>query len=78
MLRCLFLFFSLGLLISLPNKGSGQYMMMDAYVTDCEGTLSDSEMGPEDGQYDHNEDYTFTICVDNADEIIIAFAFFFP
>lgn len=76
MLRCLFLFFSLGLLISLPNKGSGQYMMMDAYVTDCEGTLSDSEMGPEDGQYDHNEDYTFTICVEGASEITAIFAFF--
>ncbi len=52
------------------------YMMQNLVVNDCEGTLTDSENGPEVGQYDHNEDYTFTICVDNADEIIIAFNFF--
>ncbi len=52
------------------------YMMQNLTVDDCEGTLMDSEAGPEAGQYDHNEDFTFTICVDNADEIIIAFEFF--
>lgn len=52
------------------------YMMQNLTVDDCEGTLTDSEAGPEDGQYDHNEDFTFTICVDNADEIILAFNFF--
>lgn len=52
------------------------YAMQNLTVDDCEGTLTDSEMGPEQGQYDHNEDYTFTICVDNADEIIATFDFF--
>ncbi len=52
------------------------YMMQNLTVDDCEGTLTDSEAGPEDGQYDHNEDFIFTICVANADEIIVAFDFF--
>lgn len=51
-------------------------MMQNAIVTDCEGTLSDSEEGPEDGQYNHNEDYTFTICVEGASEITAIFDFF--
>ena len=58
------------------HTASGQYMMQDAYVTDCEGTLSDSEEGPEDGQYDHNEDFTFTICVEGATAITAIFDFF--
>ena len=49
--------------------------MQNAKVEDCEGILTDSENGPEEGQYNHNEDYTFTVCVDQADEIIIAFNF---
>lgn len=52
------------------------YMMQNASVTDCEGILTDSDNGPEEGQYDHNEDFTFTICVEDAEEIILAFAFF--
>ncbi|MDX1685612.1 MAG: gliding motility-associated C-terminal domain-containing protein [Saprospiraceae bacterium] len=53
-----------------------EYTMSNNLVRDCEGILLDSEEGPEDGQYDHNEDYTFTICVDQANEIILAFDFF--
>ncbi len=50
--------------------------MQNLTVTDCEGVLTDSEMGPEPGQYDHNEDYTFTICVEGADELVLTFDFF--
>ena len=63
--------FSCTLLMAQP-----EYTMQDRLVRDCEGYLTDSENGPEDGQYDHNEDYTFTICVDQANEIILAFEFF--
>lgn len=52
------------------------YVMQNASVTDCEGILTDSDMGEEEGQYAHEEDYTFTICVDGADEIIVVFNFF--
>ena len=53
-----------------------EYEMQNAIVEDCEGILTDSEDGPEEGQYAHNENYTFTVCVDNASEIIISFHFF--
>ncbi len=56
--------------------GQAMYEMQNALVHDCNGILTDSNNGPEDGQYDHLEDYTFTICVPNATEIIIAFQFF--
>ena len=52
------------------------YAMQNAFVEECEGILTDSDDGPEEGQYDHNENYTFTVCVDNASEIIISFHFF--
>jgi len=52
------------------------YNMQNALVTDCEGVLLDSDAGPEEGQYDHNEDFTFTICVEAASEIIVSFDFF--
>ena len=60
-----------GVVIAQPT-----YTMQNALVEDCEGHLTDSENGPESGQYDHNEDYTFTVCVDGANEIIVAFSFF--
>lgn len=53
-----------------------EYNMQNAFVTDCEGILTDSNEGPEEGQYNHNENLTFTICVEGADEIIVAFEFF--
>ncbi len=61
----------------LCNLCIGQsYEMQDALVRDCEGTLTDSNLGPEEGQYDHDEDYTFTICVEGAEQIILEFDFF--
>lgn len=52
------------------------YNMQNALVTDCEGVLLDSDAGPEMGQYNHNEEFTFTICVEAASEIIVNFEFF--
>jgi hypothetical protein len=52
------------------------YVMQNLSVSDCEGVLTDSEEGLEEGQYNHNEDYIFTICVDDADEIRLTFDFF--
>lgn len=65
---------SLFVLLSAPL--SSQYLMQDAFVTDCEGTLSDSDAGPDEGQYDHEEDFTFTICVEGASAITAVFDFF--
>ncbi|HLF64796.1 MAG TPA: CUB domain-containing protein, partial [Saprospiraceae bacterium] len=79
-LEAKFLFFLLAIIACLflvqESKAQPTYMMQNALVNDCEGTLTDSEDGPEEGQYNHNEDYTFTICVDDADEIIVVFNFF--
>lgn len=52
-----------------------EYMMQNNLVHDCEGILTHSQAG-EDKNYDHNEDYTFTICVPRATAIILNFEFF--
>nr|MBS0037411.1 gliding motility-associated C-terminal domain-containing protein [Saprospiraceae bacterium] len=36
----------------------------------------DSDEGAEEGQYAHNEDFVFTVCIDGATEIVVAFSFF--
>ncbi|TVR85896.1 MAG: hypothetical protein EA411_11910 [Saprospirales bacterium] len=52
------------------------YEMQDLVVYDCEGIFTDSNEGAEEGQYAHNEDFTFTICVEGASEIIVVFDYF--
>ena len=55
----------------------GQYSMSTQTVTACEGTLTDSEANQVNtGYYDHNENYSFTICPPNAVSITITFTFF--
>jgi gliding motility-associated-like protein len=51
------------------------YNMSDANVDDCEGILVHSMAG-EEGNYDHNENFTFVICIPGATEIILAFDYF--
>lgn len=51
------------------------YKMQNNLVHDCEGILTHSEAG-ENKNYDHNEDFTFTICVPRATAIILNFEFF--
>ncbi len=65
-------------LVSMSTQASAQpeYFMQDTTVTDCEGVLYDSEQGDLTGHYDHNEDYTFTICITGADDILLDFNFF--
>jgi len=51
--------------------------MQNLTVTDCYGTLTDSESNPIVGTYySHNENYTFTICPPGAISIDIIFTFF--
>jgi hypothetical protein len=68
------LFMKLILMVNLHSQTA--YNMQNAFITECEGILLDSENGPEEGQYDHNENYTFTVCAQGANEIIIAFESF--
>lgn len=50
---------------------------MDNITTNlCEGVLLDSENGQLPGHYDNNEDYTFVICVPNAQRIRLTFSSF--
>ena len=72
---CLLMVLLVGM-VSFTAQAQPEYVMSNNLVRDCEGILTDSEMGPEEGQYDHNEDYTFSICVSQANEIIIAFESF--
>ena len=58
-MRLIFLFISL----ALSYIVNAQYTMSNQTVDDCFGTLSDSEANTQQtGWYDHNENYTFTIC----------------
>ena len=72
-MRLIFLFISL----ALSYIVNAQYTMSNQTVDDCFGTLSDSEANTQQaGWYDHNENYTFTICPNGAASIIIDFSFF--
>ena len=57
------------LIFCISNVVIGQYVMSNQSVTDCTGTLTDSEDGLLSGHYDNDEDYTFTICVEGAASI---------
>lgn len=55
----------------------GQYNMSDMTVTDCEGTLKDSEANAVNSTYYTNgENYSFTICPPNAVSLVITFTEF--
>ena len=52
------------------------FNMNNAQVSDCNGILLDSEAGQTPGHYDHDEDFTFTICVPGANSIDLDFSSF--
>ncbi len=53
-----------------------EYTMSNQVVDDCEGYLMDSNAGDPAENYDHNEDYTFSICIPGADRITMVFEYF--
>ncbi len=64
------------LLISIQNQLKSQsYSMSNNSVSDCFASFTDSDIGP-NGEYGHNENYTFTICPTGADSIILDFTSF--
>lgn len=70
----LYIFF---ILIICSFSTFAQYSMSNQTVTDCIGSLSDSEANTQQaGWYDHNENFVFTICPNGAASIIINFSFF--
>lgn len=74
-LICAFLPITIGFLTKSGLIAQPTYPMQNAVVRDCEGILTHSEAG-EDKNYDHNEDFTFTICVPGATSITLDFEFF--
>ena len=65
----------IGLLVGSLRPGLAQpiYYMSNLTVDDCKGILLDSENGSPAGSYDHNENYTFSICIPNVPEITLVF-----
>ncbi len=74
--RSVMLLVFLSLFYQLELVAQVEYNMQNLTVTDCEGIFLDSDEGAEEGQYAHNEDFVFTICVEDANEIVVAFNFF--
>lgn len=52
------------------------YMMSNTTVNECDGILTDSDAGDVANTYDHNENFTFRICVPQAEKITINFISF--
>lgn len=57
-------------------KGQVIHYMSDSFSDECEGILLDSGNGDIQGNYDHSEDYIFTICIKEATQIRVVFTSF--
>lgn len=64
------------MLYALSLKAQATFTMSNDSVSACEGILYDSGAGQIFGHYDHNEDYTFTICVPGSGGITMVFTSF--
>lgn len=62
--------------VALSLQSQAVYTMRTLTVDDCKGTLMASGNGALPGHYDHNENYTFTICVPGAQSISVNFTAF--
>lgn len=71
-----FLFFFLLMGGMTDSYAQTVYQMNNQFVTDCKGFLTDTDAGVNPGHYDHNENYTFTICIPGANEIKLDFSAF--
>ena len=61
------------LLLPLFTVAQNTYTMSTQTVNECEGILTDSDVGQLAGYYDHNEDFIFTICITASDSILMTF-----
>jgi gliding motility-associated-like protein len=70
--------FSISLLFLTVAHAVGQndYYMSNAKVSDCKGNFFDSDNANGSDDYDHNENYIFTICVPGAQSITLTFTSF--
>ena len=70
------LLFLLSVGLSVWSTAQVTYYMSNQLVDDCKGILLDSENGDISGNYDHNENYTFTVCIPGSGDIILEFQAF--
>ena len=54
----------------------GDFYMSNQTINNCYGNFFDSDLGMPAGNYDHNENLTFTICVPQATQITMVFSQF--
>lgn len=66
----------LGAFLVTQAQAQPTYPMANTTVTDCEGILTDSELGQLPGTYWHNENLTFRICIPQAEQITMQFVTF--
>ena len=73
----LIIFTLIGLLLAILPANAQTYTIADGGADDCEGTLTDSNVGAEDeGHYAHDENFVFVLCVENAQNITLTFGEF--
>ena len=63
-------------LLSQSLLAQGDFYMSNATINNCYGNFFDSDLGMPAGNYDHNENLTFTICVPQATQITMIFSQF--
>lgn len=63
-------------LLSQIAVAQGDFYMSNATINNCYGNFFDSDLGMPTGNYDHNENLTFTICVPQATQITMIFSQF--
>ena len=63
------------LVLAFSAKTTAQtiFNMSNQTVNECKGILLDSENGSPPGSYDHNENYTFSICIPGVPQITSVF-----
>lgn len=75
MIRSLFTY--IVIVWSVMSYAQNDFYMSNSSSSDCKGNLFDSDANQvATGDYDHNEDYIFTICVPGADYIEFTFSSF--
>jgi gliding motility-associated-like protein len=67
---------SIFLIFAITSYAQNDFYMSNAKVSDCKGNFFDSDNGSTSLDYDHNEDYIFTICVPGAESITLSFSSF--
>lgn len=58
------------------GKAQGTFPISNGTINECRGYFTDTDLGMTPGNYDHNENYVFHICVSGSDTISMSFSEF--